>query len=90
MSKFDDILKVDLSNKLQFKQMYECFHRSIEVVCCWMNDTVFPSETYQYSANRATSAWNLVDPNTVGFSGTDDNRFLLPLAVHQEPQNREE
>ncbi|CAJ1952430.1 unnamed protein product [Cylindrotheca closterium] len=38
----------------------------------------------QYPQRRISSAWNLVDSKyAIGFSGTDDNRFLLPYQVNQ-------
>jgi hypothetical protein len=89
LAKFDDILKVDMSNKLQFDMIYNSLCLSMEVICFWMNEFVFPLETYQFPSKRATNAWNLADSNTVGFSGTDDNRFLLPLSVLQKPAKKE-
>lgn len=83
LSRFDDIIKIDLSNSLQFELMYNNFRYCMEVICFWTNNFVYPSDTDQFLSRRATSAWNVCDPRTVGFSGTDDKRFLLPLSVSQ-------
>lgn len=80
---FDDVSKIDLSNKIQISLMHGCLGKAMEVISYWMNNFVFPSETYQFPSKRATSAHSLVDENSIGFSGTDDTRFLLPLAVKQ-------
>jgi Protein of unknown function (DUF3645) len=87
--KFDNILKVDTSNRVQISLMYESLGSSMEVVCFWMNHRVFPLETDQFPSKRSTSAWNLADPHTVGISGTNDTRFLLPPAVKQKATREE-
>ena len=86
LSRFDHILKVDVDNIAQLDQMHEILKRSMDVVSFWMNNFVFPDSTHQYPSRRVTNAWNLVDTGTaIGFSGTDDTRFLLPLSIQQVP-----
>jgi hypothetical protein len=85
-STFDDVLKVDVDNLVQLSLMHLYLYRSMEVVSFWMNNFVFPDSTYQFPSRRVTSAWNLVDSGeAIGFSGTDDIRFLLPLHIKQVP-----
>ena len=90
LSKFNNIKTLDVENKIQFEVLYQYMHRSIDVVCFWMNTRLFPSKTFQFPEKRASSAWNLATKSTVGFSGTDDNRFLIPLEVKQIPQASKE
>jgi len=86
VQEFDDILKIHMDNTVQFNLMFQAFHCRMEVICFWINDHVFPNETFQFPKRRTMSAWNLVDTNdAIGFSGTDDNQFLLPLFVRQIP-----
>jgi hypothetical protein len=85
---FDDILKVDVDNSVQLSLMHRYLFRSMEVISFWMNNFVFPDSTNQSPFKRVTSAWNLVDSGqAIGFSGTDDTRFLLPLHIKQVPQS---
>lgn len=84
LASFDAIGKVDVDNRLQLEVMHKELHRSMDVISFWMDHFVFPDSTHQFPARRVTSAWNLVDTGrAIGFSGTDDNRFLLPLQVKQ-------
>jgi hypothetical protein len=84
LEEVDNILKVDISNTVQLDIMHKNLRYCMEVIFYWLNNFVFPRETFQFPARRASSAWNLVDSGSaIGFSGTDDNRFLLPLCVSQ-------
>ena len=84
VSSFDNILKVDIENKLQLDLMHSTMGFSMKVISFWLDNFVFPTETHVFPARRVSSAWNLVDSGTsIGFSGTDDNRFLLPLNITQ-------
>ncbi|CAB9519066.1 Protein of unknown function (DUF3645) [Seminavis robusta] len=87
MIKFDSIRKVDLYNSDQLELMYQALWKSMKVASFWMNNFVFPQETHIFPQRRVTSAWDLVtgssEHNAMGFSGTEDNRKLLPLSVRQ-------
>lgn len=85
LKKFDNIAKIDPSNRIQVSLMHKYLGNAMLVIIYWMNHFVFPHETHQFSKKRATSAWNLVDKNSIGFSGTDDTKLMLPLAVKQRP-----
>ena len=89
LKKFDNVLKIDLDNMNLLTVMHANMRRSMEVVSFWMNHFVFPQSTAQFPKLRSTSAWNLVDNRrAVGFSGTNDTRFLLPLDfIKQNPPN---
>ena len=52
----------------------------------WLSNAVFPTETLQFPCRIAGNVWHLAhnsQGNIVGFSGTNDNQFLLPLQVTQ-------
>jgi hypothetical protein len=84
LSKFDHILKVDVSNKLQLGLIHENLRSCMEVISFWTDNFVYRTDTYQFLSKRATSACNLCDSGiAIGFSGTDDNRFLLPQSIAQ-------
>ncbi|RDH27534.1 hypothetical protein BDQ94DRAFT_163521 [Aspergillus welwitschiae] len=53
----------------------------------YLSRVVFPKEVKEFSHILCTSAWDLPSkpnqPLTTGFSGTNDNRFLLPRSAPQ-------
>jgi hypothetical protein len=91
LSKFDHILKVDVNNKLQLDLIHEKLGRCMEAISFWTSHFVYRTETSQFPSKRATSAWNLSDSGqAIGFSGTDDNRHLLPRSICQIDPAEEE
>ena len=63
-------------------------HLNRKAISFWLNAFVFPSETMQYPYKITATPWNLANNSRVnGFSGTDDNRLLLPLQVTQQIAN---
>jgi hypothetical protein len=53
-----------------------------------LSRVVFPQEGKEFLKKISSSGWDIPAPKighpTTGFSGTNDNRFLLPLSIHQE------
>ncbi|KAL0253421.1 hypothetical protein SLS55_010400 [Diplodia seriata] len=51
----------------------------------FMATVVFPHEGKEFPAKLSTSAWDIPSKSqpSTGFSGTNDNKFLLPLSIHQ-------
>ncbi|TMW55336.1 hypothetical protein Poli38472_013227 [Pythium oligandrum] len=70
-------------------RLCQVYRFSMEVVNFYLNRSVFPRDTYQFPHRLARSAWDLVKGSSnIGFSGTNDNHRLLPLAVTQQgPDN---
>ncbi len=55
----------------------------------FLNSIVFPQEGKDFDEKLSTSGWNIPSRSGVGnlstgFSGTNDNRFLLPLTISQQ------
>ena len=54
----------------------------------FMSHVVFPKEGKEFDEKLSTSGWDIVTKKgphvTTGFSGTNDNRFLLPLSISQQ------
>lgn len=90
LQSFDDIAKVDVDNKPLLKLIHQRLGRCMEPIFFWSNTFVYPVDTDQFPSKRATSAWNLCDAKTVGFSGTDDNRYSLPRPMTQLTQDEEQ
>ena len=63
------------------------FSRNKRVVDFYLSQVVFPRDAREFPSKLPTSAWDLVEEKTnvtTGFSGTNDNRFLLPTSITQE------
>lgn len=63
------------------------FSRNKRVVDFYLSQIVFPRAAREFSHKLPTSAWDLVEDKkkvTTGFSGTNDNRYLLPTSITQE------
>ena len=55
----------------------------------FLNSVVFPQEGKEFDEKLSTSGWDIPSSPgaknlTTGFSGTNDNRFLLPLTISQQ------
>jgi hypothetical protein len=63
------------------------FARNKRVVDFYLSQVVFPRAAREFPEKLPTSAWDLVEDKenlTTGFSGTNDNRYLLPTSITQE------
>ena len=92
-SKLPDYLRswtaVNLEDDRQFyKELYPNLRYGKKVVDYFMANVVFPREGKEFDEKLSTSGWDLVSKNkshvTTGFSGTNDNRFVLPLSIVQQ------
>jgi len=64
--------------------------RNKRVVDFYLSQVVFPRAAREFPEKLPTSAWDLVEDKkniTTGFSGTNDNRYLLPTSITQEDPN---
>jgi hypothetical protein len=63
------------------------FSRNTRVIDFYLSKVVFPRAAKEFPSKLSTSAWDLVEDKsnvTTGFSGTNDNRYLLPTSITQE------
>jgi Protein of unknown function (DUF3645) len=63
------------------------FSRNKRVIDFYLSEVVFPRAAKQFQYKLSSSAWDLVEDKTnitTGFSGTNDNRYLLPTSIIQE------
>jgi hypothetical protein len=61
--------------------------RNKRAVDFYLSQVVFPRYAREFPSKLPTSAWDLVEEKTnitTGFSGTNDNRLLLPTSITQE------
>jgi hypothetical protein len=85
---FDAVDKVDPHNTQLMDAMWAYFSHNMEVVHFWLASCVLPTETKQYPSRLTATAWHLAERASngrglVGFSGTNDNHWLLPSQVQQ-------
>jgi hypothetical protein len=68
------------------------FRRAHTVIDFYLTQVVFPKEAKQFPFKLSTSAWDLSERTIhvkTGFSGTNDNQYLLPTMIHQrDPVNQ--
>jgi hypothetical protein len=63
------------------------FSRNKRVIDFYLSKVVFPRAAKEFRFKLSSSAWDLVEDKTnvtTGFSGTNDNRYLLPTSIAQE------
>ncbi|KAH8989920.1 hypothetical protein EDB86DRAFT_3235448 [Lactarius hatsudake] len=69
------------------EQLFPLFSRNTRVIDFYLSQVVFPRAAKEFPSKLSTSAWDLVEDKanvTTGFSGTNDNRYLLPTSITQE------
>ena len=82
----DSWKKVDLSDEAQFEKLKIHFSHNFETVNYFLERCVFPVETRQHSHSISANPWNLAEGagQTRGFSGTKDNKYVLPSPIEQQ------
>ncbi|KAG9090216.1 hypothetical protein FRC06_001164, partial [Ceratobasidium sp. 370] len=78
---------VNLKDHEQFLgELVPAFSRNSAVVNFFLTAVVFPRQAKQFPHKLSTSGWDLAEVKThvtTGFSGTNDNRYLLPTSIAQ-------
>ncbi|CUA77983.1 RNA replication protein [Rhizoctonia solani] len=68
------------------------FAHNLATIDFFLSSVVFPKAAKEFPRKLATSSWDLANrrPNmTTGFSGTNNNRYLLPTSISQaDPLNQ--
>ena len=79
---------VNTEDKAQVDEiLVPLFSRNKGVVDFYLSQVVFPRAAREFPSKLPTSAWDLVEEKknfATGFSGTNDNRYLLPTSIAQE------
>ena len=69
------------------EQLFPQLKYSLRAINFFMSRVVFPREGKEFKMKISSSAWDIPATTdghrTVGFSGTNDNRLLLPLSIRQ-------
>ncbi|KAG6887948.1 hypothetical protein C0995_011388 [Termitomyces sp. Mi166 len=84
---FRDIKGINLDDQHQRKTLLgPLFRKNKAVVDFFLSNVVFPRYAKQFPMKLSTSSWDLAETKiqvTTGFSGTNDNRYLLPTSIQQ-------
>ena len=86
---------INVEDDFQLHELWQHLRYSVVVIDYFLNKFVFPRHAKQFSVKMQTSGWdlpleqlpvvpNIIQPLTTGFSGTNDNRTLLPLNIAQK------
>ncbi|KAK6335028.1 hypothetical protein TWF718_010470 [Orbilia javanica] len=68
------------------KDIYPSFKYNKHVVDFFLSELIFPREAKGFPHKLSTSGWDIAQEkrhNTTGFSGTNDNQYLLPTSIKQ-------
>ncbi|EUC59846.1 large low complexity protein, putative, partial [Rhizoctonia solani AG-3 Rhs1AP] len=78
---------VNIKDREQFTdRLVPAFSHNSATIDFFLSSVVFPKEAKEFPEKLATSGWDLAEKKsnfTTGFSGTNDNRYLLPTSITQ-------
>ena len=87
---------INVDDEAQIMEIWQCVRYNVVVVDYFLNNFVFPKHAKQFRVKLQASGWDIpLLPSetksgvaaskclTTGFSGTNDNRTMLPLTVKQ-------
>ncbi|KAL4900003.1 hypothetical protein BDW74DRAFT_183142 [Aspergillus multicolor] len=79
---------VNLEDRQTFREdLYPRLRYKKAIIDFFLSKVVFPKEAKEFPYKLSTSAWDIPSrrgqPLTTGFSGTNDNRYLLPKSMPQ-------
>ncbi|KAF3060564.1 hypothetical protein CFAM422_011134 [Trichoderma lentiforme] len=84
---------INLDDESQMRLLWNLLRRTQAATNYYMNKFVFPSHARQFTIKLQASAWDIPRDSgektacaarTTGFSGTNDNKYLLPMNIKQE------
>lgn len=83
---------INIDDEGQVEELWQHLHVDRTVIDHYMNYFVFPVHAKQFDVKLQASAWDIplfskeqqTGAQTTGFSGTNDNRMLLPLTIQQD------
>lgn len=90
---FRHLSGVNLSNRFQcLRELFPCLKFSKTLIDFYTSHIVFPKEMKEFPHKLSSSGWDIGRDKghpTTGFSGTNDSRYVLPLAVKQRDLPRQ-
>lgn len=78
--------KINFNSKAHLNNLYGIFRKNRKTVAFYLNKCVFPRDLKQYMKSICSSSFDLADvQESVGFSGTMDNHYILPNKIKFTP-----
>ena len=77
---------INMDDGKQWKEIVSIFKHNKAVIDFYLAEVVFPREAKEFKDKLSTSGWDIAGEKThptTGFSGTNDNQYLLPLSIKQ-------
>ncbi|KAI4522715.1 hypothetical protein K525DRAFT_268624 [Schizophyllum commune Loenen D] len=71
----------------RYDQVYPHLSRVKAVIDFYLAECVFPMEARRFEHKLTANAWDIArrkDRPTTGFSGTNDNQYMLPTSIEQD------
>jgi hypothetical protein len=88
LKSFFTLNSVNVKDTTQFRlSVVPVFRFNHATIDFYLANIVFPKAAKQFPFKLATSGWDIAEEKlklTTGFSGTNDNHYLLPSTIHQE------
>ena len=84
--RFKTLQGVNLKDQTQRQDIFKLLGRNKRVADFYLSTFVFPMEAKEFPFKLSVSGWDIAEERTyptTGFSGTNDNRYLLPLSITQ-------
>ncbi|KAG8689701.1 hypothetical protein FRC11_001144 [Ceratobasidium sp. 423] len=82
-----DLNGINMKDQEQFtRKLVPAFSHNSATIDFFLSSVVFPKAAKEFPGKLATSGWDLAERKhhvTTGFSGTNDNRYLLPTSITQ-------
>ena len=83
---------INIDDEGQVEELWQHLRVDRTVFDHYMNHFVFPAHAKQFDVKLQASAWDIplfpkddqAGAKTTGFSGTNDNRMMLPLTIRQD------
>jgi hypothetical protein len=91
---------INVDDETQLGEIWKSLRYNMVVIDHFLNNFVFPKHAKQFNVKIQSNGWDLplfpledsptdvrqprAKPMTTGFSGTNDNRTMLPLTIRQE------
>ncbi|KAF3275888.1 hypothetical protein TWF970_006499 [Orbilia oligospora] len=75
-----------LDEEQKKSEIFPFFKYNKYVIDFFLSELIFPREAKGFPHKLSTSGWDIArekSNNTTGFSGTNDNRYLLPTSIKQ-------
>ncbi|KAK8035096.1 hypothetical protein PG993_010091 [Apiospora rasikravindrae] len=86
-----NVNNINSEDEKQMRSLWRYMRYNRNVLDHFMNNFVFPNHARQFSVKLQASGWDLPQfsptgnhQKSSGFSGTNDNKSMLPLTIHQK------